>query len=113
MTAPISSYWKFQPKNVLPLMVLQYVISSRTNTVYRRTGFDCKYLLNAKCELFYDSTKQSVNYICQTRIRQLCYLTQEVRSLAVHIAAARKCVGVISIPQAMNNLHVNELHPPP
>ena len=22
---------------------------------YRRTGFDCKYLLNANCEFFYDS----------------------------------------------------------
>ena len=33
-------------------------------------------------------------------------LLSDTRSAA--IAATRKCVGVISIPQAMNNLHVNE-----
>ena len=41
-------------------------------------------------------TRSDCRYICSLAVR--------------NITVARKCVG---IPQAMNNLHVNELHPPP
>ena len=52
----------------------------RDKTIYRRTGFDCEYLLNVNCEFFYDSQSFD-NAIINLITAQYTRLHQYLQSL--------------------------------
>ena len=57
--ASVSSLHRESTDSLIHVHIYMYVLPSCVVIVcswmYRRTGFDCEYLLNANCEFFYDS----------------------------------------------------------